>query len=266
MRLGRLLLVPGVRYDRFSLECRRQRQRVSGDTEPGAGRFLGRGPVRQAGRLAAARRTPSPCMRSTPKGSAPRPTAPSTADSPICSAATRRFRTPISSRRPATTSRPASAPACRGSASASPVSSIATTTSSTRSCAAPIRRRPARVPVSERRARSISAASSCAARRILSRTLRAERRATPRSAATTSPRDIDVPLNSIAPNQGAVGLAYAAASNRWGSDLTVRAARGQSPATAGAGFFAPDAFAVADVTGWADADTRRHRCEPACSI
>jgi hemoglobin/transferrin/lactoferrin receptor protein len=62
---------------------------------------------------------------------------------------------------------------------------------------------------------------------------------------------VDVPLNSIAPNQGVVGLAYAAPSNRWGQEITVRASRGQSQDAAGVGLFAPEAFATADVTGWA---------------
>lgn len=60
----------------------------------------------------------------------------------------------------------------------------------------------------------------------------------------------DVPLNSVPPNQGAIGLAFSAPSNRWGSDLVLRAVRGQSQATAGTGLFAPQAFAVADLTGW----------------
>ena len=60
----------------------------------------------------------------------------------------------------------------------------------------------------------------------------------------------DVPLNSIAPDQGAFGLLYSAPSNRWGSELIVRAATGQSQETAGEGFFAPEAYGVADVLGW----------------
>ncbi|HYM23730.1 MAG TPA: TonB-dependent receptor, partial [Vicinamibacterales bacterium] len=60
----------------------------------------------------------------------------------------------------------------------------------------------------------------------------------------------DVPLNSIAPDQGVVALAYAVPANRWGADVSVRTARGQSQATAGAGFFTPEAFHVVDVTGW----------------
>ncbi len=60
----------------------------------------------------------------------------------------------------------------------------------------------------------------------------------------------DVPLNSIAPDQGAFGLLYSAPSSRWGSEVIVRAARGQSQETAGDGFFAPEAYGVADVLGW----------------
>jgi hemoglobin/transferrin/lactoferrin receptor protein len=62
----------------------------------------------------------------------------------------------------------------------------------------------------------------------------------------------NVSLNSIAPDQGVVGVAYAATSNRWGSDLTVRAVRGQSQDTAGVGLLAPDAFGVVDVTAWTE--------------
>jgi len=60
----------------------------------------------------------------------------------------------------------------------------------------------------------------------------------------------DVPLNSIAPDQGAFGAIYSARSNRWGSELTVRTARGQSQETAGTGMFAPDAYGVTDLVGW----------------
>ena len=62
--------------------------------------------------------------------------------------------------------------------------------------------------------------------------------------------DQDVPLNTIAPNQGVIGLEYSAPSSRWGSEFTVRGAQGQSQETAGAGLYAPAAYAVADVTGW----------------
>ncbi len=60
----------------------------------------------------------------------------------------------------------------------------------------------------------------------------------------------DVPLSSIAPDQGVVGLAYAAPGDRWGSELSVRGSHAQSQETAGSGYFAPDAFGVADLTGW----------------
>ena len=42
MRLGRLTLVPGVRYDRFSLDADGNDRGLPRDPEPGAGRFLGR--------------------------------------------------------------------------------------------------------------------------------------------------------------------------------------------------------------------------------
>jgi hemoglobin/transferrin/lactoferrin receptor protein len=60
----------------------------------------------------------------------------------------------------------------------------------------------------------------------------------------------DVPLETIAPNQAVFGLQYARPSNRWGSDFTVRAVQAQSQARAGTGFFAPDAYGVVDLTGW----------------
>jgi hemoglobin/transferrin/lactoferrin receptor protein len=63
--------------------------------------------------------------------------------------------------------------------------------------------------------------------------------------------DTPVPLNTIAPDQGVVGLLYAAPSNRWGTDLSVRATHGQSQETAGAGLFAPEGYGVVDVVGWA---------------
>jgi hemoglobin/transferrin/lactoferrin receptor protein len=59
----------------------------------------------------------------------------------------------------------------------------------------------------------------------------------------------DVPLNTIAPNQGVIGLQYVP-SSRWGGEFAVRGAQGQDQETAGAGFYAPAAYAVADLTGW----------------
>jgi hemoglobin/transferrin/lactoferrin receptor protein len=60
----------------------------------------------------------------------------------------------------------------------------------------------------------------------------------------------DAPLNTIAPDRGVVGLEFAPVANRWGSELMLRAVRGQSQATAGTGLFAPEAYAVIDVYGW----------------
>jgi hemoglobin/transferrin/lactoferrin receptor protein len=59
-----------------------------------------------------------------------------------------------------------------------------------------------------------------------------------------------VPLNTIAPDQATLGLQYTPSAGKWGSDLTVRAVRGQSAAVAGSGMFAPDGYAVVDLLGW----------------
>ncbi len=60
----------------------------------------------------------------------------------------------------------------------------------------------------------------------------------------------DVPLQTIAPDQGTLGLQYTDARSRWGSDLTLRLAGAQSPERAGDGSFAPDAYQVVDLSGW----------------
>jgi hemoglobin/transferrin/lactoferrin receptor protein len=60
----------------------------------------------------------------------------------------------------------------------------------------------------------------------------------------------EMPLNSVAPDQGVAGLEYTAKATRFGGELSVRSVRGQDPASAGAGFYAPKAYAVADFTGW----------------
>lgn len=65
---------------------------------------------------------------------------------------------------------------------------------------------------------------------------------------TSGPRD--VPLDTIAPDQGALGVAYARPSHRFGGDLVARLVSGQAQQTAGAGFFAPASYAVLDLTGW----------------
>jgi len=59
----------------------------------------------------------------------------------------------------------------------------------------------------------------------------------------------DVPLQSVAPDRGTVGLQYVAPSTRWGSDVSVRFARGRSQDEA-EDLFAPDAYATVDLTGW----------------
>jgi hemoglobin/transferrin/lactoferrin receptor protein len=64
--------------------------------------------------------------------------------------------------------------------------------------------------------------------------------------------DVDVPLNTIAPDQGVVGLEYAARSGRWGGELSARAVSGQRQAVAGDGRFAPAAYAVADLIAWVE--------------
>lgn len=59
----------------------------------------------------------------------------------------------------------------------------------------------------------------------------------------------DVPLDSIAPDQGVVGLEYAAPSRKWGAEAFVRAVASQDrlpSATA----FKPASYAVGDVVGW----------------
>jgi hemoglobin/transferrin/lactoferrin receptor protein len=60
----------------------------------------------------------------------------------------------------------------------------------------------------------------------------------------------DVPLNTIAPDQAVLGLLYSAPSSRWGTDLTARLVHAQSRETAGTGLFAPGAYRVVDLTGW----------------
>jgi hemoglobin/transferrin/lactoferrin receptor protein len=60
----------------------------------------------------------------------------------------------------------------------------------------------------------------------------------------------DVPLDSIAPDQGVIGLEYSPRSGRWGGELSARASSGQREAVTGGTLYAPAAYAVADVTGW----------------
>lgn len=62
--------------------------------------------------------------------------------------------------------------------------------------------------------------------------------------------DTDVPLQSVAPDQGTVGLQYTATSRRWGGDLVVRGSTAQTEERAGEGAFVPGAWASADLTAW----------------
>lgn len=59
-----------------------------------------------------------------------------------------------------------------------------------------------------------------------------------------------VSLQTIAPDQGVVGLMYASAGRRFGGDVSLRASRAQPQARAGVGLFAPGAYTVADTTAW----------------
>jgi hemoglobin/transferrin/lactoferrin receptor protein len=59
-----------------------------------------------------------------------------------------------------------------------------------------------------------------------------------------------VPLDTLAPDQGVIGLEYSAPSGRWGGEVSARAGRGQRPEVAGADRFVPAAYAVADLTAW----------------
>lgn len=58
----------------------------------------------------------------------------------------------------------------------------------------------------------------------------------------------DVPINTVAPDQGTVGLQYT--GGRWGAETVVRGVRAQRQAVAGAGLYTPKAFAAADLTTW----------------
>jgi hemoglobin/transferrin/lactoferrin receptor protein len=62
--------------------------------------------------------------------------------------------------------------------------------------------------------------------------------------------DEDVPLSSIAPDQGALGLDYTRATSRWGASALARFSSAQTPEQAGEGLFAPEGYAVVDLFGW----------------
>ena len=61
--------------------------------------------------------------------------------------------------------------------------------------------------------------------------------------------DTDVPINTVAPDQGTVGLQYDGGGT-WGTELVARGVRAQRRAVAGNGFYAPAAFVTADLTAW----------------
>lgn len=63
--------------------------------------------------------------------------------------------------------------------------------------------------------------------------------------------DTDVPLDTLTPDQGVVGLEYAPSAGGWGAELIVRGVAGQIPERAGPNRFVPEAYAVADALGWA---------------
>lgn len=60
--------------------------------------------------------------------------------------------------------------------------------------------------------------------------------------------DADVPLDSVAPDQGIVGLEFAAPSNQWGGEALIRGVSSQTRVADDG--FVPPAYAVVDVTAW----------------
>jgi hemoglobin/transferrin/lactoferrin receptor protein len=62
--------------------------------------------------------------------------------------------------------------------------------------------------------------------------------------------EAEVPINTVGPDQGVVGLQWDSRSQRFGSELLVRAVAGQRQEVAGDGMFAPSRFASVDLTGW----------------
>lgn len=60
--------------------------------------------------------------------------------------------------------------------------------------------------------------------------------------------DTDVPLDSIAPDQGILGIEYTAPSNLWGGEALVRGVSSQKRVAEDA--FVPPAYGVVDLTGW----------------
>ena len=65
-------------------------------------------------------------------------------------------------------------------------------------------------------------------------------------AGTDVSSDEEAPLGSIAPNEGVIGFQYLHASDRWTSELSVRFVQGQSLENAGADQYAPQAYRIVD--------------------
>jgi hemoglobin/transferrin/lactoferrin receptor protein len=60
----------------------------------------------------------------------------------------------------------------------------------------------------------------------------------------------EAPLGTIAPNQGALGVGFGPRGNRFGGDLVARLTSGQSEEDVAEGAFRPEGYAVLDLTGW----------------
>lgn len=61
----------------------------------------------------------------------------------------------------------------------------------------------------------------------------------------------EAPLGSIAPSEGQVGVRYVRPDGRWGGELSARLVEGYGAADAGDNQFAPDAYQVVDLVGFA---------------
>ncbi len=60
----------------------------------------------------------------------------------------------------------------------------------------------------------------------------------------------DLPLDSVAPDQGVLGLEYSDASGRWGADVSARGVTTPSSSRLSDGAFVPPAYVVGDISGW----------------
>ena len=61
----------------------------------------------------------------------------------------------------------------------------------------------------------------------------------------------EAPLGSVAPSEGQIGLRYVRPHGRWGGELSARLVEGYDPEDAGRNQFAPDAYQVVDLVGFA---------------